>query len=202
MSKRFRFIFLKKNKNLKKKLLSYLIRKKKQYRNATITKNKDTIQSLYKKSTLGSRQNVQQKKKTGKKLPVEQKKERNKEFFFDKKNNVKKSQGVTSFDKIAFFLKKKLIWLKKKFFFCISKKYWRRFFKRFRSYRFFYKNYTEASLFDFLFLGKASMGELIRFASFPIKPMHFEFCYYRCEGVLLCSPQKWYNLSLLHPKYL
>lgn len=169
-----RLFFIKKNKKIKKKLFSYLVRRKKK--------------------------NEKQKKTRGF-LKANQKKNK-KKFLNRKRKSTFFSKEKNTFQKFNLFIKKRLLWLKKKFYSCLCIKRWRRVFKRFRIYRFFYKNYTEATLYEWICLGKARIGELIRLASFPIKPMHFEFCYRRCEGVLLCTPQKWYNLSLLYSRSL
>lgn len=188
MRRRGSFLFIKKNKAIKKKLFRILVQKKKQEKIYKKTKKK--IGANQKKKLFFRRKTninvVFLKKKT--------KKKSSKNLFIQKTKKEEK--------KALFFLKKKLLWLKKKFYSCFSRSRWRFFFKRFRSYRFLYTNYTKARLYEQVSIRTSLMGGLLRGGGFPIKPMHFEFCYRRCEGVLLCSPQKWYNLSLLYPTAL
>lgn len=178
--------FLKRNKKFKKNLFSYLVQRK--------------------------RKNEKQKKEKQKKprgfLKDRQKKDKKKIQIIKKKSfslndeKEKKHRENTIIQQVNLYIKKRFLWLKKRFYSCLCIKPWHRIFQRFRSYRFFYKNYTEATLYERMYLGKARIGELLRVGSFPMKPTHFEFCYRRCEGVLLCTPQKWYNLSLLYSRTL
>lgn len=182
------YVFLSKNKGFKKKLFSYLLRRKKK-------------EKIFKKK----------KEKIKRKFPKKTQRQKKKSFarFYKKYETLSKSidevlknhKGKEK-ERIGFFFKKRFLWLKKRFYTCLVQKKFHRYFKRFRIYRYLYKHYTEARLYESIALGRISLGEMLRLSFFPIKPMHFEFCYRRCEGVLLCSPQKWYNLSLLDPATL
>lgn len=185
MKKAVPFVFLEKNKPMKEKLFALVLKKKSKKKEKKSTRKK-TNDSKGRKGH--GFQTFQKPKKVWKGREK-------KSLFFPKESTKKKEEGL------SFFLKEKLLWVKKKLYSCFFHKGFRFLFKRFRNYRFLYYTYTMGGLYAFLSLGRAALGTLLRLATFPIKPMHFEFCYRRCEGVLLCSPQKWYTLSLLNPTY-
>lgn len=189
------YLFLKKNKGFKKKLFSFLLRKKKQFHKL---KKKENVRF--------ERTLVSSGKKPFSKKTIVRKIQKQKKIgglyntgFLMQSNSFGQGQGPVHFAK---FLKKRYLWLKKRFYKCFSKKDFFAYFQRFRFYRLFYKSYTETRFYESLYIRKKNLGECIRSGFFPIKPMHFEFCYRRCEGILLGFPQKWYTLSLVDPSFL